>query len=150
MSTVYPGALDSYTTLVDNVDDVLAAHANDRGDAIEALEAKIGINSSALNTTIDYFLKHASGAYRTHIHDGSSDDGAKIPFADIAEVNISGIANQQYLRYNSATGKWENYTFTYTLDDLSDVLIAAPATREGIYYNGASWQNGYPYSVYAA
>jgi hypothetical protein len=77
MSTQFPAAgLDTYPTLVDNTDDVLAAHANDRGDAIEAIEIKVGIDSSAVATSIDYFLKHASGAYRTHIHDGTSDDGA--------------------------------------------------------------------------
>lgn len=78
MATSYPSALDSYTTLVDNSDDVLAADSNDRSDAIEALEIKLGVNSSAVATSIDYFLKHASGAYRIHQHDGSSDDGAKL------------------------------------------------------------------------
>ena len=57
-------------------------HSNER-DAIDALEAKLGINSSAVNTSIDYFLKHASGAYRTHTHDASSDDGANIPEANV-------------------------------------------------------------------
>ncbi len=78
MASSYPSALDSYSTLVDNIDDVLAADANDRGDAIEALQAKLGVDSSAVATSIDYFLKHASGAYRTHQHDGTSDDGAKL------------------------------------------------------------------------
>ncbi len=78
MATSYPSALDSYTTLVDNSDDVLAADPNDRGDAIEALQTKLGVDSSAVATSIDYFLKHASGAYRTHQHDGTSDDGAKL------------------------------------------------------------------------
>jgi len=76
MATNYPTALDSYVTLVDNTDDVLAAHMNDRGNAIEAIEAKLGLNSSIVVTSIDYFLKHASGAYRTHRHDGGSDDGS--------------------------------------------------------------------------
>lgn len=78
MSTSFPTGLDAMTTLIDNVDQILAAHQNDRADAIEAIETKIGIDSSAINTTLDYFLKHASGAYRMHFHDGSSDDGAKL------------------------------------------------------------------------
>lgn len=82
MATNYPTSLDSYTTLVDNVDDVLAAHANDRGDAIVALETKIGVDSSAVTTSFDYFLKHASGAYRNHTHDGTSDDGPNVPLAN--------------------------------------------------------------------
>lgn len=78
MATNFPASLDSYATVVDNTDDVLAAHMNDKGDAIEALEAKVGVDSSAVSASHDYFLKHASGAYRTHIHDGTSDDGATL------------------------------------------------------------------------
>ena len=40
MTTLYPGALDSYSTKVDGVDDVMAADINDPQDAIEALEAQ--------------------------------------------------------------------------------------------------------------
>lgn len=58
MATNFPTSLDSYATLVDNVDDVLASHPNDRGDAIEALEAKVGVNSSAVTTSHDYKLRN--------------------------------------------------------------------------------------------
>lgn len=54
----------------------MAAHVNDMQDAIEALEAKIGVDSSAVATSFDYFWKHALGRYRTHRHDAGSDDGA--------------------------------------------------------------------------
>lgn len=57
MATSFPTSLDVYTTLVDNVDDVLAAHANDRGDAIEVIEAKVGIDGSAVTTSHDYKLR---------------------------------------------------------------------------------------------
>lgn len=58
MSTNFPGALDSYSTLIDNTDNIVAAHPNDRGDAIEALEAKVGVDSSAVATSHDYLLTH--------------------------------------------------------------------------------------------
>jgi len=58
MSTSFPTSLDSYSTLVDNVDDVIAAHPNDRGDAIEALEAKVGVDSSAVTSSLDYKVKN--------------------------------------------------------------------------------------------
>lgn len=149
MSTNFPSGLDTYTLLTENVDDVLAAHMNDRGDAIEALETKIGVNSSAVDTSIDYFLKHASGEFRTHTHTGESDDGALIPINNLSDVNITSIQNQQFLRYNSTSGKWENYTLSLSLDGLSDVAISGASTRQSIYYNGASWENGYPRAVYA-
>ncbi len=58
MSTNFPGSLDTYTTKVDNTDDVLAAHINDPQDAIEALEAKVGVDSSAITNSHDYLLTH--------------------------------------------------------------------------------------------
>lgn len=80
----FPTGLYSHTTLVDNVDDVLASHPNTLGGEIVTVETKIGIDSSAVTSTIDYFLKHTSGAYRTHIHDATSDDGANIPIGNIS------------------------------------------------------------------
>jgi len=58
MATNFPGSLDSYATLVDNTDNIVAAHPNDRGDAIEAIEAKVGADSSAVATSHDYLLTH--------------------------------------------------------------------------------------------
>lgn len=61
MSTNFPTSLDSYATLVDNVDDVLAAHPNNRGDAIEQLEIKVGVDGSAVTASHDYLLTHLPG-----------------------------------------------------------------------------------------
>ncbi|MBW1996367.1 MAG: hypothetical protein JRJ29_00240 [Deltaproteobacteria bacterium] len=54
MSTNFPTSLDSFSTKTDNVDYVQAAHINDLQDAVEALEAKVGIDSSSVDTSIDY------------------------------------------------------------------------------------------------
>lgn len=150
MSTNFPSSLDSYTSKIDNVDAVLAGHVNNLQNAVEAIEYKLGSTASGVSSSIDYFLKSISGAYRTHTHDGSSDDGAKIPMASLSEVAISGLVNSQYLRYNSVSAKWENYTLSFSLDGLSDVAIVTPVTREGLYYTGTSWANGYANAVYAA
>ena len=58
MATSYPTALDSYTTKVDNVDSVLAAHVNDLQSAVVALETKEGVTSSAVTSTTDYKLRN--------------------------------------------------------------------------------------------
>ena len=148
MATNFPTGLDSYTTLIDNVDDVLASHMNDKGSAIAALEAKMGINNSAVTTSFDYFLKHASGTFKTHSHNGT--DSAKFTIANMSDANISAPSNNQLLRYNTTTSKGENATITQALTNLTDVTISTPATRESIYYNGSSWQNGNPNAVYAS
>lgn len=54
MSTNFPTSLDAYTTKVDNTDMVMAVDINNVQDAIEALEAKVGIDSSAVTTSLDY------------------------------------------------------------------------------------------------
>ena len=67
MSTNFPVSLDVYAVL-DGTSDVLFDHPNDRGDAIEAIEAKLGIDSSSDATSIDYLLKHASSVDPGHQH----------------------------------------------------------------------------------
>lgn len=56
MSTNFPTSLDSYTTKVDGTDYPQASHINNPQDAIMALEAKVGVNSSAVTTSHDYKL----------------------------------------------------------------------------------------------
>ena len=45
MSTAYPGAIDSFDTHVDSVDDVMAADVNDPCDSIVAIETALGIEA---------------------------------------------------------------------------------------------------------
>jgi hypothetical protein len=46
MPTSFPGTVDTYTTKVDNVSDVLAADINNLQDAIVAIQNRIGANAS--------------------------------------------------------------------------------------------------------
>jgi len=89
MSTDFPGAIDSYDALTDNDSDVLAQHPNNRGDALEAIEAKMGIDSSAVVTSIDYLLKSASSVDPGHQH-------------NIADSDISG--NNWKTMYTNGSG----------------------------------------------
>lgn len=54
----FPTSMDSYTTLVDNTDNVVANHPNSRGSAIVALENKVGIDGDADTNTHDYKFTH--------------------------------------------------------------------------------------------
>jgi len=58
MSTNFPTTIDSYAAKVDNTTDVMAADINNPQDAIEALEAKVGVDSSAVVTSHDYLFAH--------------------------------------------------------------------------------------------
>ena len=53
MAITFPTTLDSFSTKVDNVDDVQAVDINDLQSAVEALEAKVGVNSSGVSTSLD-------------------------------------------------------------------------------------------------
>jgi len=94
MATNYPTNQDTFSTKIDNETDVIAEHVNKLQECVLALEKKLGNSLSSgdpVSTAIAYFLEHASGAYRTHIHDGSSDDGANIPGASL--VSLSTITS---------------------------------------------------------
>lgn len=63
MSTNFPGALDSLTNPVPS--DGLTGHASQHAnanDAIEALQAKVGINSSGDTNSLDYKINHLTKA----------------------------------------------------------------------------------------
>lgn len=64
MSTNYPTSLDTYTAHADGVSEVIAAaHINALQDAVAALEAKVGADSSAVTTTLDYKVAHAAQVF---------------------------------------------------------------------------------------
>ena len=70
----FPATIDVYTNQVDNSDYVLAADINgvqgdgDSNGGLEAIEAKLGIDSSAVATSIDYLLKNAASVDPGHSH----------------------------------------------------------------------------------
>lgn len=63
MTIKFPVDLDTDAELhhvEDGVDTVLALHHNDPKDAILALEAKVGIDGSAVTSSIDFFLNEVA------------------------------------------------------------------------------------------
>lgn len=93
----FPANIFTAYTLVDNVNDVLATHPNALSVDLRAVEIKIGIDGSAVAASWDYFLKHASGAYRGHRHDGGADDGAASigPITGLTLANNVDMGNYQ-------------------------------------------------------
>ena len=54
MATDYPGAIDSFDTHVDNVDDVMAADVNDLNDAVVATQTALAVSGwSTWTPTVD-------------------------------------------------------------------------------------------------
>ena len=65
MAISFPTSLDSFTTKTDSVDYPQAIDINDVQDAIEALEAKVGVDNSVVTTSHDYRLSHIIQDYIT-------------------------------------------------------------------------------------
>lgn len=87
MATVFPTSLDSLVnpTASDSLATVNHAdqHAN-ANDAIEALQAKVGINSSAVTTSLDYLVRNINAS--TAIVSGSSS-------GDLVRITQTGAGN---------------------------------------------------------
>ena len=78
MSSVYPTSLDSFTTKVDSVDYPKALDINDVQDAIENIEAKLGVDDSTDETSIDYMSKHTPVRSKFTYNGGSTTYTIKI------------------------------------------------------------------------
>lgn len=87
MSTNFPTSIDALTNPA-GTDSVVtvdhaAQHAN-ANDAIEALETKVGVDSSAVTTSLDYKLKNTSSTDPGHKHT----EGA-ITLADVTTLDVT-------------------------------------------------------------
>jgi len=125
MSTNFPTSLDSYAALVDNTDNIVAAHPNDRGDAIEALEAKVGVDSSAVSASHDYKFTHLP---------------AQVQNWDMGSYEF----RCQTLNVDVATGTAPlTITSTTAVDNLSvyidHLTISSEAQGDVIYNDGSNW-----------
>lgn len=68
----FPTSLDTITDKVDGVDYPVANDINGAYDCIEKMQAKIGVNGSAVATSLDYLLKNTSSVDPGHKHTMSS------------------------------------------------------------------------------
>jgi len=87
MTTNFPTSLDAFTnpSATDAMDSVTVPHASqhaDLNDAVEALQAKVGVDGSAVTTSLDYILSNLLGNV-TALHDTSS-----LTIANTSIVNV--------------------------------------------------------------
>jgi len=106
MSTNFPTTIDSYAAKVDNTTDVMAADINNPQDAIEALEAKVGVDSSAVVTSHDYLFAHLivtgtimlfgqNAAPTGWTRKADWQDNAMICYASAGNIGSGGSVNPQ-------------------------------------------------------
>lgn len=68
-----------------------------------------------------------------------------VNLADLGDVALTGLSDQQFLRYDSGTGKWVNVTLDALtgLDSLADVTLTSPSDGEVLRFNSGTgeWEN---------
>lgn len=103
MATNFPDSLDVFTDQT-AADLITSAKWNNMQDAIEACEAKLGVDSSAVTSSLDYLVKSTSSLNPGHKHTlaNSATDVA----ATKDEVNTlasSGITNADLIKVHALT-----------------------------------------------
>ncbi len=154
----YPTDLDSFSDVVDNTTDATAANHNAIQDAIEALEAKVGADSSAVTTSHDYMLNDSSSPIVTDtgtqtltnktltspvlttptINGATPDEDAKAAFAPeqySLSITSSGFTEDRAVAHFSKTplGVWMmNFRIggTYSSGAMSGVMLISGVVFE--------------------
>jgi len=75
-------------------------HHNLEDDTVEALQDKVGIDSSADTSSLDYQLNNSSSISPGHKH----------AISDNTDVDTSGVSDGQLFVYESASSKWKPNT----------------------------------------
>ena len=121
MPTSFPTTVDTYSTKLDGVSDVLAADTNNLQDAVLALQAKVGVNSSTVTTSVDYKLRNilndvvatpAVGAVGTYAACRTS--GEVLPGATIAgsSLEYAGVNSVGVTVSGTPPGTWRCMGYT--------------------------------------
>jgi len=126
MATLFPTALDVLAN--PNSADPLhtPSHANQHtnaNDAIEALQSKVGINNSAVATSLDYRIK------QLELNPASGN------LVGLSDVLITSASNNDLLAYETSSGKWKNKTFS-NLDLATKTYVDAGLNNLGNTLNG--------------
>jgi len=126
MATNYPGTIDSPTTKTDNVDNVMAADINNVQDAVVALETKVGIDSSAITTSLDYKVNNffATGR-KVYLYENTAPTGWSIVAVTDSVLAVKGGTNAYNVNGGNAGGTWTISGITGGSHALSIAELAA-------------------------
>jgi hypothetical protein len=136
----FPATLDDNTTLFSlaNGDVYIAQHHNNPKDAILALEAKVGVDSSAVTTSLDYLVKSSGSVDPGHKHTGTT-----VTFAD-GSVGTPGLRFGSPTVTDTNTGLFHPGTGAIAFAASGTEVARIVQTGIGIGTNGA---NGFPLEV---
>jgi len=129
MATTFPTSLQDLDATRGTSSNTLSSpshvtHHTTEDDTIEALQAKVGVDNSAVTSSIDYKLTNTSSVNPGHKH--------TLTASGFTDVAISGLADGNGLVYSASAGKWVNAS-TATADASTTVkgvtkMSVAPAS----------------------
>lgn len=120
MPASFPTSLASFTTKVTG-DVIEAAHVNGIQDEVVAEQTKVGINASAVATTLDYLLKNTASSDPGHKHSAGAITSGTLAVAR-GGTNLTTIGADRLLGANTLD--------TYVAVSLSAYLTMAGATLD--------------------
>ena len=135
MAISYPTSLDSFTDKQDGVDYPQAIHINDVQDAIEALETKLGIDSSGDTNSIDYKVNNffVSGR-KLWLYEDTAPTGWTIVSVTDAVLAVKGGTQAYNTTGGNTAGTWTQPDHTHTIPDhWHDLPFGRPDGDYGLY-----------------
>jgi hypothetical protein len=136
MTINYPTSLDNFTnpSASDTLDSPTAPHAtqhSDLNDAVEALQAKVGADSSAVTTSHDYKIAdHASRLTTLEALGDYTDYSGSITFTNFTLGNGT-VDYAQYARVGDLVHYWGQVTLGSTSSITGLLFISAPVPVYG-------------------
>jgi len=116
----FPTTLDSdFGTLVDNVDDAEAVNVNELRRAVEGLEAKVGINSSAVMASLDYKVNNffVSGR-KLYLYENTAPTGWTIVAVTDKVLAVKGGSDAYNVTGGNTGGTWTQPNHTLTIAEM--------------------------------
>ena len=140
MTTAYPTGLDAFTNPTATSTLVAPSHADqhaDANDAIEALEAKVGITSSAVVTSLDYIVRNLPA---TNITTGTLPSARMVG----AYTSITSVGTLTTLAVAGTVSRGVPVTKTasFTLADTENWVVCAGTASITVTLPAASAQSG--------
>ena len=143
MTTNFPSGLDAFTnpSATDAMDSVTVPHATqhaDLNDAVEALQAKVGVDGSAVTTSLDYKVANQGLTFIKSVTVGSSVSSVVVSDAfsatydnyKIIVTDVTGSSNRALdLRLGSETGSNYKYVGHYQQWSSSTIVPYGPTTN---------------------
>ena len=98
MSTLFPNSIQDLDATRGSASDTLSTvnhvtHHQTEDDTIEALQAKVGVNNSAVTSSLDYKVSSTSSINPGHMH----------TLDNLSDVSTSGAVNGDFLSFNGST-----------------------------------------------